>query len=46
MKTEKQLFGLGPEGKEVFKYTLKNHRGMEVDIITYGAIVTAITISR
>jgi len=42
MNIEKQLFGTTPEGKEVFKYTLKNHQGMEVDIITYGAIITAI----
>ena len=44
MKIEKQLFGLMPEGREVFKYTLKNHKGMEVDIITYGAIITALRI--
>lgn len=44
MNIEKQLFGTSPEGKEVFKYTLKNHSGMEVDIISYGAIITAIRI--
>ncbi len=44
MNIEKQLFGLSPEGKEVFKFTLKNYRGMEVDIITYGAIITALRI--
>ena len=44
MNTEKQLFGTTPEGKEVYKYTLKNHLGMEVDIITYGAIITAIRV--
>jgi aldose 1-epimerase len=44
MNIEKQLFGLTPEGKEVSKYTLKNHKGMEVDIITYGAIITAIRV--
>jgi aldose 1-epimerase len=42
MIIDKQLFGTTPEGKEVVKYTLKNHHGMEVDIITYGAIITAI----
>jgi len=41
---EKQSFGTTAEGKEVFKYTLKNHQGMEVDIITYGAIITAIRV--
>jgi len=44
MNIEKQLFGTTPEGKEVFKYTLKNHKGMEVDIISYGAIITAIRV--
>ncbi len=41
---EKQTFGTTPEGKEVLKYTLKNNQGMEVDIITYGAIITAIRV--
>lgn len=44
MNIEKKLFGTTPEGKEVFKHTLKNNKGMEVDIITYGAIITAIRI--
>ena len=44
MQIEKQGFGTTPEGKEIFKYTLKNNRGMEVDIITYGAIITAIRV--
>jgi len=44
MNIEKLSFGTTPEGKEVFKYTLKNHQGMEVDIITYGAIITAIRV--
>lgn len=44
MTIEKQLFGILPEGKEVYKYTLKNHHGMEVDIINYGAIITSIRV--
>jgi len=44
MHIEKQPFGHTPEGREVFKYSLKNHAGMEVDVITYGAIITAIRI--
>ena len=44
MIIEKQPFGNLPEGKEVFLYTLKNNKGMEVDVITYGAIITAIRI--
>ena len=44
MQIEKQSFGATPEGREVFKFTLKNNRGMEVDIITYGAIISAIRV--
>ncbi len=42
MTIDKALFGTLPGGKEVYRYTLKNNRGMEVDIINYGAIVTAL----
>ncbi|MEN8156870.1 MAG: aldose epimerase family protein [Bacteroidota bacterium] len=44
MNIEKQLFGTLPGGREVHKYTMKNNHGMEVDVITYGAIITAIRI--
>lgn len=44
MNIEKQSFGRTPEGKEVFKYTLLNNQGMEVDIINFGAIITAIRV--
>ncbi len=44
MTIEKEIFGTLPEGKEVYRYSLKNSRGMEVDIITYGAIISAIRI--
>ena len=44
MNIEKQSFGWTPEGKEVFKYTLLNNQGMEVDIISFGAIITAIRV--
>ncbi len=44
MNIEKELYGTLPGGKEVDRYTLKNDKGMEVDIITYGAIITAIRI--
>ena len=44
MNIEKEPFGLDSEGREVFKYTLKNNQGMEVDIITYGAIITALRV--
>lgn len=42
MNIENCLFGTNSEGKEIMKYTLQNDRGMEVDIISYGAIVSAI----
>lgn len=44
MNIEKNQFGTTPEGKEVLKYTLTNDHGMEVDIITYGGIITAIRV--
>ena len=44
MTIEKQLFGTLPGGKEVYKYTMKNHYGMEVDIINYGGIITSIRV--
>ena len=44
MTIEKQLFGTLPGGKEVHKYILKNHHGMEVEIINYGAIITSIRV--
>lgn len=36
----KTTFGAMPNGAQVDKYTLKNAKGMEVDIITYGGIIT------
>ena len=44
MNIEKQHFGTLPEGKEVYRYTLKNNKGMEVDVITFGAIITALRV--
>ncbi|RLD24204.1 MAG: galactose-1-epimerase [Bacteroidetes bacterium] len=44
MTIEKQIFGTLPEGKEVFKYILKNNNGMEVEVINYGAIITSIKV--
>ena len=44
MKIDKQLFGTLPQGKDVYKYTLSNDSGMEVDLINYGATITAIRI--
>lgn len=39
---EKELFGVLPGGKEVYKYVLKNKNGVEVHVINYGAIITNI----
>lgn len=36
-----QSFGFLEEGREVFCYTLKNRKGMEVDIMNLGAAITA-----
>jgi aldose 1-epimerase len=44
MNIEKRSFGMLPEGKEVIVYTLSNNHGMEVEAITFGAIITAIRI--
>ena len=39
---QKTLFGKLSDGREVDRYSLKNDSGMQVDIITYGAIVTSL----
>ncbi len=38
------FFGTLPAGKDVHKFVLKNHYGMEVEIINYGAIITSIRV--
>jgi aldose 1-epimerase len=40
---EKKSFGKLVDGTEVFSYTLKNAKGMEAKIITYGAAVVSLT---
>ncbi|WPR70860.1 aldose epimerase family protein [Flavobacterium sp. NG2] len=37
---KKSTFGITPEGEKIDSYKLKNQNGMEVDIITYGGIIT------
>ncbi|MGA9591235.1 MAG: aldose epimerase family protein [Salegentibacter sp.] len=39
----KEDFGTTPEGEKVEQYTLKNEKGMEVKIITYGGRITNLT---
>ena len=40
-KTE---FGITPEGQHIDKFKLKNANGMQVDVITFGGIITAIQV--
>ncbi|MEZ4685937.1 MAG: aldose epimerase family protein [Bacteroidia bacterium] len=37
---EQSFFGLTPEGDSVDIYTMKTENGMEMDVITYGGIIT------
>lgn len=37
-------FGILPDGKEVFCYTLSNKNGMELSVINYGATITSIKV--
>lgn len=45
MELEKHAFDTLPDGREIDRYTLRNHQGMEVDIINYGAIITSIRVA-
>lgn len=38
----KEFYGTTADGKDVYEYTLTNHKMMEVKIITYGGIITSI----
>jgi aldose 1-epimerase len=40
----KSDFGMSPDGKTVELYTLRNSRGMEAQIMTYGGIVTSLKV--
>jgi len=41
---EKTAYGTTPLGENVDKYTLKNQKGMEVSIITYGGTITSLKV--
>lgn len=43
VQIEKNNFGSTPDGQAVEKYTLKNKAGMQIDVITYGGIITSWT---
>ena len=40
----KSLFGKLSDGREVFKFTLKNKNGMEASIINFGATITSLIV--
>jgi aldose 1-epimerase len=37
---QKELFGVLPDGQQVFKHVLRNKNGIEMHVINYGAIIT------
>jgi len=41
---EKKEYGTTPSGQKVAIYTLKNQKGMEVNIMTYGGIITSLKV--
>lgn len=41
---EKSAFGTLPDGEQVEQYILKNSKGVEVSIITYGGIITSLKV--
>jgi aldose 1-epimerase len=38
----KRVFGTGPNGEEVYLYTLRNNHGVEMSITNYGGAITSI----
>jgi aldose 1-epimerase len=44
MKIESRPYGQLPSGAEITEYVLTNDRGMRVQVITYGGIITALHI--
>jgi len=43
---EKKEYGTTPAGQKVDIYTLKNQKGMEVNIMTYGGIITSLKVPK
>ena len=44
VQIEKNSYGITQEGQEVDRYTLSNAAGMQVEIITYGGIITSMKV--
>ena len=44
MKTEKQLWGVSPEGKEIFLYTIENGSGAFVRLCSVGAAIVSVAV--
>lgn len=42
MDIKKELFGMTKEGKEAYIFTLKNSKGMKVQVSNYGAILVSL----
>ena len=41
---DRQLFGQMPDGQPVDAYTLRNHNGMQVRVLTYGGIIQSVDV--
>jgi|GEM_PF-4119307 len=41
---EKSIYGTTADGKPVEQYTLTNANGMEVKVITFGGIITSLSV--
>lgn len=46
MPITKVLFGITTAGEKVFKFTLSNESGMQVDVLTYGATIQKLVVPR
>lgn len=44
INSKSKLFGTMPDGEAVYSYELKNSKGVEVNIINYGATITSLKI--
>lgn len=42
MSVTKKLYGIMPDGEEIYAYTLDNEKGVSAEIINYGGIITSL----